>query len=219
MANRVNAQMEMIDAAEKAMEIRAQHVFEDRAPEADTESKHHHIAIAWRGGVVWLDMSDLGDHFCIDVRQFAPADAEISERLEYLRQELRAERISMGELIELQGLAKHIEPGDLELLEAAGVSEEEATSHAKAAAVNLAGQGVFTIVNGRRQQLGSANEHIDDGSKYGKWITHEEPPLADPDGTPVKGHGWNGGYVVTLMHDKDAATDKQTNRPAGSGRG
>lgn len=46
-----------------------------------------------------------------------------SERLEYLRQELRAERISMGELIELQELAPHIDPGDVELLEAAGVPE------------------------------------------------------------------------------------------------
>ena len=47
----------------------------------------------------------------------------IKERLEYLRQELRAERISCGELIELQGLAEHIEPDDVELLEAAGVPE------------------------------------------------------------------------------------------------
>lgn len=45
------------------------------------------------------------------------------ERLEYLRGELRAERISLGELVELQGLAEHIEPGDTELLEAAGVPE------------------------------------------------------------------------------------------------
>lgn len=49
--------------------------------------------------------------------------SEIAERLEYLRRELRAERISMGELIELQGLADHIQPGDVELLEAAGVPE------------------------------------------------------------------------------------------------
>lgn len=47
----------------------------------------------------------------------------ISVRLEYLRGELRAERISMGELHELQGLTAHIEPGDVELLEAAGVPE------------------------------------------------------------------------------------------------
>jgi DNA repair ATPase RecN len=48
---------------------------------------------------------------------------EIKKRLEYLRQELRKERISYGELIELQSLAEYIEPGDVELLEAAGVPE------------------------------------------------------------------------------------------------
>jgi hypothetical protein len=44
-------------------------------------------------------------------------------RLEYLRGEIRAERISQGELIELQSLAEHIDPGDVELLEWAGVPE------------------------------------------------------------------------------------------------
>jgi hypothetical protein len=44
-------------------------------------------------------------------------------RLEYLRGELRAERISYGEIAELQSLAEHIEKGDVELLEAAGVPE------------------------------------------------------------------------------------------------
>ena len=47
----------------------------------------------------------------------------IAERLEYLRGELRAERLSYGELAELQGLADQIDPGDVELLEAAGVPE------------------------------------------------------------------------------------------------
>jgi len=47
----------------------------------------------------------------------------IAERLEYLRGELRAERMSYGELAELQGLVEHIDPGDIELLEAAGVPE------------------------------------------------------------------------------------------------
>ena len=47
------------------------------------------------------------------------------ERLEYLRGELRAERISYGELHELQSLVSHIAPGDVELLEAAGVPEFE----------------------------------------------------------------------------------------------
>jgi len=48
---------------------------------------------------------------------------EIKNRLEYLRQELRQERISYSEIAELQSLAQYIEPGDTELLEAAGVPE------------------------------------------------------------------------------------------------
>jgi hypothetical protein len=56
----------------------------------------------------------------------------VAIRLEYLRGELRAERISQGELIELQGLAEHIEPGDVELLEAAGVPEHVLTDKERA---------------------------------------------------------------------------------------
>jgi hypothetical protein len=48
---------------------------------------------------------------------------KIKQRLEYLRKKLRAERISYGELIELQSLAEHIKEGDVELLQAAGVEE------------------------------------------------------------------------------------------------
>ena len=47
----------------------------------------------------------------------------IKERLEYLRGELRAEHISLGELIELESLVEYIDPNDVELLEAAGVPE------------------------------------------------------------------------------------------------
>ncbi len=52
-------------------------------------------------------------------------DEIIAARLEYLRSQLDAECISMGELIELQGLADHIEPGDVQLAEAAGIDEQE----------------------------------------------------------------------------------------------
>lgn len=55
-----------------------------------------------------------------------PNKRKIKQRLEYLRGELRAECISYGELHELQCLAEHIADGDVELLEAAGVPEEEA---------------------------------------------------------------------------------------------
>lgn len=49
----------------------------------------------------------------------------IKARLEYLRQELRAERLSYGDIAELQSLVRHIDKGDVELLEAAGVAEHE----------------------------------------------------------------------------------------------
>ena len=45
------------------------------------------------------------------------------ERLEYLRQEIRAERISCGEIVELQSLVDYIDDGDVELLQWAGVEE------------------------------------------------------------------------------------------------
>lgn len=56
-------------------------------------------------------------------------DDSPAARLEYLRGELRAERISYGELAELQGLVEHIDPGDAELLEAAGVPEAQECPH------------------------------------------------------------------------------------------
>ena len=47
----------------------------------------------------------------------------IKARLEYLRGEIEAERISYGEIAELQSLAGYIEPGDVLLLQWAGVPE------------------------------------------------------------------------------------------------
>ena len=48
---------------------------------------------------------------------------KIKKRLEELRIEIRAERISMGEILELQSLSEHIDKGDVELLQWAGVEE------------------------------------------------------------------------------------------------
>lgn len=45
------------------------------------------------------------------------------KRLEYLRGEIRAQRISLSEIVELQSLAPYITDGDVELLEWAGVPE------------------------------------------------------------------------------------------------
>ena len=66
-----------------------------------------------------------------------------ANRLEYLRGELRAERISYEELAELQSLAGQIDPGDVELLEAAGVPE----SPEEVAPVRTEPVAIFTAVN------------------------------------------------------------------------
>lgn len=44
-------------------------------------------------------------------------------RLEYLRGEIKAERISYSEIAELQSLVEYIDPSDVQLLEWAGVPE------------------------------------------------------------------------------------------------
>lgn len=51
------------------------------------------------------------------------ARADARDRLGYLREQLRAESISYGELAELRDLAPYIESGDVELLEPAGIPE------------------------------------------------------------------------------------------------
>jgi hypothetical protein len=49
---------------------------------------------------------------------------KIKDRLEYLRGEIEAERISYGEIAELHSLAKYIAPDDVQLLEWAEVPEK-----------------------------------------------------------------------------------------------
>lgn len=73
---------------------------------------------------------------------------KIKARLEYLRGELRAERISYGEMHELQSMAEHIEPGDTELLEAAGVPEfpqPKPLALTKEAAIHIVYGGLFSF--------------------------------------------------------------------------
>lgn len=57
------------------------------------------------------------------IDEVEPTTPEIKAELEELRQALRDENISQGELIRLQELADYIEFGDVELLEPAGVPE------------------------------------------------------------------------------------------------
>ena len=61
--------------------------------------------------------------FCEETRDFIRS-GKIKSRLEYLRGEIEAERISYGEIAELQSLAKYIDKGDIRLLEQAGVKEQ-----------------------------------------------------------------------------------------------
>lgn len=58
------------------------------------------------------------------VRQ-AQRDEAITTRLEYLRSQIRTECISQSEIAELQSLAEHIAPGDVQLAEWAGIPEDE----------------------------------------------------------------------------------------------
>jgi hypothetical protein len=46
----------------------------------------------------------------------------MKKRLEEIRQAIREENVSIGELLELQSLVEYIEEGDVELLEWAGVN-------------------------------------------------------------------------------------------------
>lgn len=48
-------------------------------------------------------------------------------RLEYLREKIKQERISYGEIAELQSLARYIKPDDVLLLEWAGVKKKART--------------------------------------------------------------------------------------------
>lgn len=51
--------------------------------------------------------------------------ADIPARLEYLRGEIEAERISYSEIADLETLAKYIDAGDVTLLQWANVPESE----------------------------------------------------------------------------------------------
>lgn len=94
------------------------------------------------GGTRWHAYIDNGNTYRIDIvkaetlaelrrgiqryhldRRTGYGERYAKKRLEYLRGELQAERISYGELSELQSLADYIEDGDVELLEPAGVPE------------------------------------------------------------------------------------------------
>jgi len=93
----------------------------------------------WKTEITCCGFSGIGPDDEIERRWNTRAvSAEVKARLEYLRGEIEAERISYGEIAELESLAEFIEPGDVLLLEWAGVPEnkgmkdEETTSQESA---------------------------------------------------------------------------------------
>jgi hypothetical protein len=77
----------------------------------------------------WIGNEDQRAEFVLSFLDPIPDDeediADAKRRLEELRSSVRAESISWGELAELQGLARFIDPSDTELLEWAGVPEHK----------------------------------------------------------------------------------------------
>lgn len=90
--------------------------------------------------------------------------SETEQRLEYLRGEIRAERISQGEVAELQGMAGDIDPGDVELLEWAGVPE-----FPKKWKVRFTDTNIFDVTVQAESE--EAAEEIAREALYNGWIT------------------------------------------------
>lgn len=78
----------------------------------------------------------------------------------------------------------------------------------------MKGQGAFAIVNGQRQSLGKASLRTEPD---GKWKTYRESALADKDNHKVTGHGWNGGYTITLMTDLHGEEQAKSRPKQGNG--
>lgn len=70
-----------------------------------------------------LVIDEASEKVARNAKDVTAMNARIKRRLDYLRKEIEAERISYGEIAELQSLAKYIDPSDVQLLEWAGVGK------------------------------------------------------------------------------------------------
>lgn len=78
--------------------------------------------ITWDGRGFVLETDDMGE--TPGLRDLV-REMDIRARLEHLRGEIEAERMSYGEIAELQGLAEHIDPSEDPLLaQWAGIEEQ-----------------------------------------------------------------------------------------------
>lgn len=96
-------------------------------------------------------------------------DTEIEARLNYLRGEIQHERISYGEIVELQSLADHIDPGDVLLLKWAGVPEAEHKRVKRAACPLIVAM----------DQHGAGYASVQEIQRICGECSNREPPLAN----------------------------------------
>ena len=128
------------------------------------------------------------------------ASKEIKKRLEEIRKELRAEKISYGELAELQSLKKYIDPSDVELLEAAGVPEkhEDGGGVAKGwtdADLMAKGGGVTNVTKNILKEYIFEYHY----PKYKKQIAITQKYKVDVSKViPIGGRGEDGFKLITL---------------------
>lgn len=90
------------------------------------------------------------------------ATPAITERLEYLRGQIKAERISLDEICELQGLAEYIDEGDVELLEPAGVPEYPVST--KTFTITLEGKSQSDIESAMQEVMNSIQSGYECGA-------------------------------------------------------
>lgn len=85
------------------------------------------IPASFTSGMVGIVDDAMGGIVAYCHREYAPAIvaamSAAHDRLEFIRVAIEREDVSYGELAELQGLAEFITPGDVVLLEWAGVPE------------------------------------------------------------------------------------------------
>ena len=129
---------------------------------------------------------------------------QIKYRLEYLRGEIEAERISYLEIAELQSLVKYIDPEDTLLLEWAGVPEgEKLTGFA---------EGNFNILTGETKitKEKMINEMVqEDVEDIGRWISEGDTEFLEQ---VLKGEGWKGYNQLTYLEVVKEYQDRLNNK-------
>lgn len=85
--------------------------------------KNQPVKIVMSETIIEADLTQVNEDDYINLVLMESTTEQIESRLEYLRGELRGECISYEELAELESLIPYIDPSDVELLEAAGVDE------------------------------------------------------------------------------------------------